>query len=168
QKLDASLLRERHHLAVLAAGDETLAVPRRSGCQEAVMRLCPCVAARKPVNDAVRESKNGNVAEKTGGDAMSGKVEWCDCGHASGLARLECLLQPLRIQLPPDEDQAALAPFAFLPRPLMVALDDHVDALHDIALRIILEGDDALEPQDVGQIGRASCRERGGRARGAV
>src|SRR5690606_40777495 len=78
--------------------------------------------------------------------------EWCDCGHASGLARLECLLQPLRIQLPPDEDQAALAPFAFLPRPLMVALDDHVDALHDIALRIILEGDDALEPQDVGPV----------------
>ncbi len=32
---------------------------------------------------------------------------------------------------------------------LMIALDDHVHALDDITLRIVLEGDDALEAQDV-------------------
>ena len=35
----------------------------------------------------------------------------------------------------------------------MIALDDHVDALEDVALRVVLEGEDALEAEDVGSEG---------------
>ena len=34
-----------------------------------------------------------------------------------------------------------------------VALDDHVDALDDESVRVILEGENALQPQDVGTVG---------------
>lgn len=38
---------------------------------------------------------------------------------------------------------------AFLPVALVIALDDHVHTLQHVALRVILEGQDALETQDL-------------------
>src|SRR5690606_5564925 len=65
------------------------------------------------------------------------------------LARLEGALQPLGVEVAANEDKTAFMLLIVLPRSLMVALDDHMYALHDIAFRIILEGNDALQPQDV-------------------
>lgn len=41
---------------------------------------------------------------------------------------------------------------AFLPVALVIALDDHVHTLQHVALRVILEGQDALETQDLGAV----------------
>ena len=38
---------------------------------------------------------------------------------------------------------------AGLPVALEVAVEDHVDALEDEALGLVLEGEDALQPQDL-------------------
>src|SRR3977135_3101638 len=48
-----------------------------------------------------------------------------------------------------DEDGAARALFAVLPGTLMVAVEDHVDALEYEALGIALERQDALAAQDL-------------------
>src|SRR5712672_743773 len=48
-----------------------------------------------------------------------------------------------------DEDGAARALFAILPGTLMVAVEDHVDALEHEALGIVLERQDALAAQDL-------------------
>src|SRR5690606_34228038 len=69
------------------------------------------------------------------------------------LAGLEAFLDLLDVEVAADEDEAAFALLTVLPRTLVVALDDHVDALHDVAFLITLEGDDALEAQDVGTVG---------------
>ncbi len=42
---------------------------------------------------------------------------------------------------------------AFAPGPLVVALDQHVDALDHIAFFIAREGDDALQPKNVRPVG---------------
>src|SRR5712675_1138551 len=47
-----------------------------------------------------------------------------------------------------DEDGAARALFAVLPGTLMVAVEDHMDALEHEALGIVLERQDALASQD--------------------
>src|SRR5207302_1360693 len=51
-------------------------------------------------------------------------------------------------QLASDEDEATLARLAILPGPLMVAVEDHVHALEDESLRIILERENPLAAQD--------------------
>src|ERR1700730_16870167 len=48
-----------------------------------------------------------------------------------------------------DENGAARALFAVLPGTLMVAVEDHVDALEHEALGIVLERQDALAAQDL-------------------
>src|SRR5690606_31402376 len=68
------------------------------------------------------------------------------------LAGFEGALQPLGVEVAADEDETTLVLLTVLPGSLMIALDDHMNALHDIALGIVLEGDDALEPQDVGAV----------------
>src|SRR5674476_402923 len=53
-----------------------------------------------------------------------------------------------------DEDDAAGALLALFPFPLMVAVEDHVHALKDETLGIVLERQDALRAQDVLAFGR--------------
>src|SRR6195256_6636585 len=48
-----------------------------------------------------------------------------------------------------DEDGAARALFAILPGTLMVAVEDHMDALEHEALGIVLERQDALAAQNL-------------------
>lgn len=43
--------------------------------------------------------------------------------------------------------------FAVFPRALVIAFDDHMDALNHVPVSITLEGDDAFEAQDVGSLG---------------
>src|SRR6266571_6021719 len=67
----------------------------------------------------------------------------------SGLAGRETTADVFLRQVAADEDDAALARFLRLPRPLMIAVEDHVDPLEHEALRIVLERQDALAAQDV-------------------
>src|ERR1700736_3318021 len=63
-------------------------------------------------------------------------------------AALEPLADLLLRQIAADEDDAALALLALLPRALMIAVEDHVHALEHEALVVVLEGEDALAAQD--------------------
>src|SRR4029077_16810137 len=63
-------------------------------------------------------------------------------------AGLEPLPDLVLRQLAPDEDEAALALLAGLPRPLGIAVGNHLHALEPEALVVILEGEDALAAQN--------------------
>src|SRR6478735_215046 len=63
-------------------------------------------------------------------------------------AGLEPLPDLVLRQLAADEDEAALALLAGLPRPLVIAVENHVHALEDEAFVVILEGEDALAAQN--------------------
>ncbi len=52
-------------------------------------------------------------------------------------------------QVAADEDEAAFPLFAFFPGALVVTFDDHVHALHDVAVVVPGKGENALHPQDV-------------------
>lgn len=70
-----------------------------------------------------------------------------------GHAGVEAVFQLLAVEIAADEDKAAFALFAFFPGALVITFDDHVNTLNDIAFRIVLERDDALEAQDLRTIG---------------
>lgn len=48
-----------------------------------------------------------------------------------------------------DEDKLAHSHFVVPPCPLMIALDNHVNALQNIPIRIALERDDSLQTEDI-------------------
>src|SRR3954454_24380886 len=72
--------------------------------------------------------------------------------HRNQAPSRQAILEPLPDlvlrQLAADEDEAALALLAGLPRPLMIAVEDHVHALEHEALVVVLEGEDALAAQN--------------------
>src|SRR5215813_6151334 len=61
----------------------------------------------------------------------------------------ETLADHLLWHVAADEDGAADPLLAILPRPLVVAVEDHVDTLEDEALGVVLEREDALAAQDL-------------------
>src|SRR5437764_636347 len=82
-------------------------------------------------------------------------------GHANALARhrqreqmpsRQATLEPLSDlvlrQVAADEDEAALPLLAGLPRPLVIAVENHVHALKHETLVVVLEGEDALAAQN--------------------
>src|SRR5882757_292115 len=64
-------------------------------------------------------------------------------------AALEAVANELLGQFATDEDETALARLVLLPFPLMVAFQHHVHALEDIAVVVIVEGEDTLGAQDL-------------------
>src|SRR6185312_15507367 len=68
-------------------------------------------------------------------------------------AALKTLADFILRYVAPDEDNAAVARLAFGPRPLMIAVQDHVHALEDKAVVIVLERQDALAAQNVRAFG---------------
>src|SRR5258707_3223593 len=72
----------------------------------------------------------------------------CRAQVPSRQAGLEALPDLVLRQLAADEDEAALALLAGLPRPLVIAVENHVHALEHEALVVILEGEDALAAQN--------------------
>src|SRR5262249_40719848 len=68
---------------------------------------------------------------------------------SSRLAARKAAADLLLRQVAADEHEPALALLPLLPRPLMVAVEDHVDALEHEALRIVPECQDALAAQNV-------------------
>src|SRR5580704_3540185 len=78
-------------------------------------------------------------------EAVSVRVSLIRSGHALRKALADHLLRHVAA----DEDGAAHARLAVLPRPLMVAVEDHVHALENEALGIVLEREDTLAPQDL-------------------
>ncbi len=107
----------------------------------------------EPVDAAIGHGEKRGAADKARIKAMTVKVERSNSWHRFPvlfrLAIFEIGFQRSRIELASDEDEAAFALFVFLPGALVIAFDDHVHALHHIAVRVVLEGDDALEAQDV-------------------
>src|SRR3954468_14319189 len=69
--------------------------------------------------------------------------------NASGHAALEALADFLFGQIAADEHETALALLVRAPFALVVAVEHHVHALKHEALRIVLQRQDALGPQDV-------------------
>src|SRR5215217_6440700 len=63
-------------------------------------------------------------------------------------AGLEPLPDLILRQPAADEDEAALALLAGLPRTLVIAVENHVHALEHEALVVVLEGEDALAAQN--------------------
>src|SRR5438552_2366500 len=97
-------------------------------------------------------------AAMTGPPAATGRVrsttEGCAPGSvtaarsASGRARGETLADHLLRQVAADEYDAALARFIRRPGALVIAVQDHVDALEHETVRIVLECQDTLGTQD--------------------
>ena len=59
--------------------------------------------------------------------------------------RLKAVFQLFAVQIAADEDEAAFTLFAVFPRALVIAFDDHMNALNDVTFGVVLEGDNALE-----------------------
>src|SRR3954449_900843 len=72
----------------------------------------------------------------------------CRAQVPSRQAGLEALPDLVLRQLAADEDEAALAPLAGLPRALVIAVENHVHTLEHEALVVILEGEDTLAAQN--------------------
>src|SRR6516225_6846813 len=66
-----------------------------------------------------------------------------------GDAALEAFGDHLTGQVAADENDPAVALLTGLPRPLMVAIENHVHALKDKALLVVLERENALAAQNV-------------------
>src|SRR4249919_3114817 len=66
-----------------------------------------------------------------------------------GDAAFEALTDFIFGQIAADEHNAAVARFVFAPWPLMVAIEDHVDALEHETLGIVLERQDTLAAQNI-------------------
>src|SRR4026208_1405615 len=66
-----------------------------------------------------------------------------------GDAAFEALTNSVFRKIASDENRAAVALFICTPRPLMVAIENHVHALEHEALGVILERKDSLAPQNV-------------------
>src|SRR6185312_8072631 len=62
------------------------------------------------------------------------------------------LAQALFRQLAADKNEAAFARLAIAPGALMLTVEDHVHALHDEALVVVTERQNALEAQDIGTV----------------
>src|SRR5262249_24461359 len=78
-------------------------------------------------------------------DAVSVRTSVIPLRHALG----ETLADHLLGHVAANEDGAADALLAVFPCPLMIPVHDHVDALEDEALRVVLERQDALAAQDL-------------------
>src|SRR5690242_5125128 len=67
------------------------------------------------------------------------------CGDAA----LEAFADQVAWQIAADKNDAAVAFLVGLPRPLVVAVQNHVYALKNEALLVVLEGEDAFAAQNV-------------------
>src|SRR5690606_33064051 len=74
--------------------------------------------------------------------------------RALGEAAFEALPYLLFRQVAADEDDAAVALLHLLPRALVIAVEDHVHALEDEALGIVLERQNTLAAQNVRPLDR--------------
>src|SRR5690606_13080122 len=160
---------DRKNLAVFPSGHQPLVRGVMCRRQHSVIGLHRLVAMVEPVHGPVGQREMRYIVQEDGSDAMAVEIERCDCRHegclsergefgkkadqavsvGDRLTRLEAFPQPFGVKIAAYEYQPAFMPFPFLPRPLVIPLDDHVHTLKDVAIRVILEGNDALEPQDV-------------------
>src|SRR5690348_6027472 len=78
-------------------------------------------------------------------EAVSVRTSLIRSGHALG----ETLADHLLRHVAADEHGTAEAGLAVLPRPLMIAVEDHVHALEDETIGVALERQDALAAQNL-------------------
>src|SRR3974390_770805 len=114
------------------------------------------------MRDSSPSTKTGVAAMKcaptTGAPAFKDRtrsaregIEAC-VSITSGDAAFEALADFLFGQIAADEHNPAVAFLISPHRPLVIAIKDHVHALKDESLRIVLEGKDPLAAQDTGSI----------------
>lgn len=99
---------------------------------------------------------------------VRGRQQGRDKLHAAASQALEAVFQLFTVQFPANEHQAAFMLFAIFPWPLVVALDNHMNTLHHIALGIALEGDNALQAQDVRAVGLGDLLNPGKKRSGFI
>src|SRR5215475_139375 len=94
----------------------------------------------------------GDGADPIGdGSGIGANVAHGICACSSGAAS-EALADFLFRQIASDKNDTAFARLVVLPRALVVAVEDHVHALKDKAVGVVLEGENAFGTQDVGAI----------------
>ena len=180
----------RHHLAVVAAGDDAVGVGasstewRRRAPPPCARRPFSARAAASPRPARTPRSWPRKCAATTGASALTGRVRsttegisFLAVGHATPLTsprrvrlrgsalgsrrslgrnahlrHARQLSKPCRIlssgRLRPMKTRRLSRFSPGLPRPLVVAVEDHVHALEHEALVVILEGEDALAAQN--------------------
>src|SRR5581483_1350076 len=124
-----------------------LASPSRAASSSASSPSTNTAASpRKCTSTTAASALTGRVRSTTEAVSLAGSLTAAACrsGDACGEARADVLLG----QIAADEDDAAQALLVCLPRALMIAVEDHVHALEDEAVGIVLEGEDALGAQD--------------------
>src|SRR4051812_10419670 len=120
---------------------------RHDGPQPATILRCAsrCAGSRL----SFRSRKGARRTRPGHESAAAPSTSWL---HRNQVPSRQATLEPLPDlvlrQLAADEDEAALALLAGLPRPLVIAVENHVHALEHEALVVILEGEDALAAQN--------------------
>src|SRR5215471_244768 len=103
----------------------------------------------------------GDGADPIGdGSGIGANVAHGICACSSGAAS-EALADFLFRQIASDKNDTAFARLVVLPRALVVAVEDHVHALKNEAVGIVLEGENAFRTQDVGAILRDKILDPG-------
>ena len=87
ERLGRAVRAGERHLAVLAAGDQRLAVPGHRRAEQSVMRRDGFRAVVEAVDRPVGQCEMRDVVEEGGGDAVAGKIEGRDCGHVFDYSR---------------------------------------------------------------------------------
>src|SRR6476620_6449132 len=120
---------------------------RHDGPQPATILRCAsrCAGSRL----SFRSRKGARRTRPGHESAAAPSTSWLHRNQVpSRQAGLEPLPDLVFRQLAADEDEAALAFLAGLPRPLVIAVENHVHALEHEALVVVLEGEDAFAAQN--------------------
>ncbi len=153
-----------HDAAVIAAGEQSPAGPRRDEDRAVLMQRDARLAVGiEPQHRAVAERKSRDAAKKGGGRDMrtgsdrpdvrsEGGGGFCHSVDEKATLRMprlcgagqKALPDLFFFQMTADEHDTAQARLGRLPVALQIAVEHHMDALEDEALRLVLEGEDAL------------------------
>ena len=99
--------------------------------------------------DPSPSAKAAALPRKAASTTNASKEKSSLIGIASGQTRLEAGLQHFFIEIATDENEPAVAFLIIPPGALVIALDEHMDTLDDIALVIVLEGKNSLQAKYV-------------------
>src|SRR5215216_5728003 len=111
----------------------------------------PAVSTRKCNPTTGAPALTARVRSTT--DGVSVWVSVTACTGTSRNTGLESLLDRFLRQVAPNEDDAAGARLVVFPGALMIAIEDHVDALEHETLGIVLESENTLAAQDAWPLG---------------
>ncbi len=156
----------QHDLAVVSAGNDAIAIGGSRENRAAMNGNTPLAAVgggeqqrllaehedgaptKEMRADDRRSRRDRPGALDHGGNAGLGH----DAVRRLGGAGLKALADFLLGQVAPDEHDAAVALLAILPRPLVIAVEDHVHTLEHEPVRIVLERQNSFAAQNAGAV----------------